>query len=72
MGSASARSGDFQTKVNNVAVTITGYMGSAKNITIPDRIGNLPVTAIRKSAFQQNQLTSVTIPNSVTAIGLIF
>jgi hypothetical protein len=38
---------DFQyTTATNGSAVITGYTGSAKNVTIPDRIDNLPVTAI--------------------------
>jgi hypothetical protein len=53
---------DFEYEARNGAATITGYRGSAKNVTIPDRIYNLPVTAIGDSAFFIKQLTSVTIP----------
>jgi hypothetical protein len=59
---------DFKHEAKNGAVTITGYTGSAKNVTIPGRINNLPVTAIGYGAFRENQLTSVTIGNSVTTI----
>jgi hypothetical protein len=60
---------DFTYEVNNGAVTITEYTGSAKNVTIPGRINGLPVTAIGKMAFYQKRLTSVTIPHSVVFIG---
>jgi hypothetical protein len=60
---------DFQYTVNNGTVTITGYTGSAKNVTIPERINNLPVTAIGDWVFADNQLISVTIPGSIIAIG---
>jgi hypothetical protein len=50
-------------------VTITDYTGAAIDVTIPARINNMPVTAIGIEAFQGNQLTSVSIPNSVTSIG---
>jgi hypothetical protein len=60
---------DFQYTVENGAVTITGYTGSAKNVTIPGQIDGLPVTIIGNGAFREKQLTSVTIPNSVISIG---
>jgi hypothetical protein len=41
---------DFVYEARNGEVTITGYTGSAKNVTIPSRINNLPVTAIGEGA----------------------
>jgi hypothetical protein len=66
---------DFKYTVNNSAVTITGYTGSGGNVAIPETINGKPVTAIRDGSsiysgvFYNKQLTSVTIPNSVTSIG---
>jgi hypothetical protein len=68
-GEGSISTGDLQIEAKGNAVTITGYTGSAANVTIPGRIGGLPVTAIKENAFQHKQLAGVTIPNSVTTIG---
>ena len=61
--------GDFGFTVNNGQITITEYRGQARDVVIPERINGLPVVAIGEWAFADNQLTSVTIPNSVTHIG---
>jgi hypothetical protein len=68
-GAGSTPERDFQTEVKDGAVAITGYTGNAKNVTIPDRIGDLPVTAIGEEVFYRKQLTRVTIPGSVITIG---
>jgi len=47
---------------------ITKYNGSATVVKIPEKINNLPVTEINGFSMQSN-ITSVTIPNSVTTIG---
>jgi hypothetical protein len=50
--------------------TITKYVGWDSKVTIPATIGGKAVTAIGKEAFaKQENLTSVTIPDSVTTIG---
>ena len=61
---------DFDFTVQDKKITITGYSSSApKTVTIPASIYGWPVVAIGNSAFNGKQLTSVTIPNSVTSIG---
>ncbi|TSI07397.1 leucine-rich repeat protein [Lysinibacillus sp. BW-2-10] len=53
----------------NGDITITGYTGSAKDLTIPSVLNGKPVTGIGYKAFDYLQLTSVVIPDSVTTIG---
>ena len=66
----------FTYTTNNGTITITGYTGPGGAVTIPDTINGLPVTSIGDYAFndggipQPYILTSVTIPDSVTSIGL--
>ena len=60
---------DFEYEIENREVTITGYIGERKNVVIPDRINNLPVTSIDRWAFYEKGLVSVTIPDSVKKIG---
>ena len=57
--------------VNNVSITITDYPdGEVGVVSIPSIIAGKPVTAIASSAFDNcAEITSVTIPKSVVAIG---
>ena len=49
---------------------ISDYTCSGNDVVIPATIGGVSVTSIGNSAFRDNNnLTSVTIPNSVTSIG---
>jgi hypothetical protein len=55
---------------NNGAITIMGYAGPGGAVEIPTAIDGLPVTSVGAYAFSQNtNLTSITIPGSVTNIG---
>ena len=75
--------GDFEYSYTSSSVTITGYTGNGGDITIPSTIGGKPVTTIGTTSlvptdpgttfisnpvFSDSQLTSVTIPNSITFI----
>ncbi|GHV12259.1 hypothetical protein FACS189491_04920 [Spirochaetia bacterium] len=62
---------DFTVTANNDGtVTITKYEGWDSTVTIPATIGGKAVTAIGERAFaKQENLSSVTIPDSVTTIG---
>jgi hypothetical protein len=63
-------SGDFtaQEITYGGAFYIINYSGNGGNITIPAQIDGKPITGIRQGVFENNQLTSVTIPDSVTSI----
>jgi hypothetical protein len=66
---------DFAYSYTSSSVTITGYTGNGGDVIIPSVIDGRPVTAIAGSTmrtegvFIEKNLTSVTIPNSVTSIG---
>ena len=72
----SGTSGDFTYDYGAATVTITGYTGAGGAVNIPSTIEGKPVVSIGKYAFYDEQtltgkgLTSVTIPNSVTTIGV--
>jgi hypothetical protein len=56
--------------VNAGKVTILGYSGAGGSIVIPSSFGAYPTTVIGNGAFSHiANLTSVTIPDSVTSIG---
>ena len=60
---------DFEFILNNTAVIVIRYKGTAADVTIPSRYKGKPVTMIDNVAFHNNSaVTSVTIPDSVTAI----
>src|SRR5271156_6757390 len=60
----------YVTNTINGQISIARYTGPGGDVVIPDTINGLPVTEIADSAFGANtNLTSVTIPDSVTHIG---
>lgn len=59
---------DFKFILNNTAVIVTRYNGTAADVTIPSRYKGKPVTMIDHAAFFNSVVTSVTIPDSVTSI----
>ena len=66
----------FNYTITNGTITITGYTGPGGEVVIPDTINGLSVTSIRYTAFYNGAaplpytLTGITIPDSVTNIGL--
>ena len=69
--SVSATYGDFEyTLADDYTCTITGYNGSASNITIPSTIYGYKVSKVGDWAFSKNlNLKNITLPNSITCIG---
>lgn len=60
----------FESDVIGNEVTISKYIGTAKEVDIPSLIGGKPVSKIAAYAFQENtKLISVKIPASVKSIG---
>ncbi len=60
----------FTYKDRNGKITITKYIGTDKNVTIPHKIKGISVIKIGDYAFKNcTSLTGITIPNSVTVIG---
>ena len=59
---------DFEFILNNTAVVVISYKGTAADVTIPSHYKSKPVTMIDHAAFHDSAVTSVTIPDSVTSI----
>ncbi|MBQ7505442.1 MAG: leucine-rich repeat protein [Ruminococcus sp.] len=66
---ASLEPSDFVVGPYGNGVKIKGYKGSDTDITIPSTIYGFSVTGIDSSAFSNSDITSITIPASVTSIG---
>lgn len=65
---ANAQLFDFKFILNDTAVIVIRYKGTAADVTIPSRYKGKPVTMIDHAAFHDSAVTSVTIPDSVTSI----
>jgi hypothetical protein len=61
---------EYSTNADGISITITNYDGSGGVVDIPTNINGLTVTCIGPNAFASlTNLTSVTIPGSVSSIG---
>ncbi len=58
----------FSYSITDGACTITAYLGSAANVTVPDSINGSPVTAIGTSAFAGKPIATISLPNTVISI----
>ncbi len=59
----------FEYQPYDDGIEITGYKGKLSEVVIPSEIGGQPVRSIGYYAFSDDEnLTSITIPNSVTAL----
>jgi len=60
---------NFEYEIKNGSITITGYSGNAKDVTVPEKIYGRTVAAIGNRAFFRKSLKSITLPNTITHIG---
>ncbi len=59
---------EFNGKVIDGEATITRYIGSSTEVTIPATYNGYPVTTIDIKAFSSTKVQSITIPSNVTTI----
>ncbi len=50
-------------------VTLTGYTGAEKNVSLPSEIDGVPVTAIGKETFRNTAIEAVILPDGIQSIG---
>lgn len=60
---------DFTYEPNDSGITITGWNGSGKTLSIPQTINGNPVTAIGDGAFRGKELERVTLPDGIVSVG---
>lgn len=71
LATTAAVQAQFTFTTNNGTITITGHAGTDRAVDIPSTITDLPVTTIGDFTFDGDiNLASVTIPNTVTIIGM--
>lgn len=62
---------EFKFIINDGTVTINEYIGNKKDVVVPDKIEDYPVTRIYFGAFKDcDFIESIKLPESVTNIGL--
>lgn len=64
-----SKKNEFEYTITDGKAVITRYVGSSAAVEIPSRIDNYTVAAIGESAFQNSDVESVIIPNTVRTIG---
>ena len=53
----------------NGGISVTGYNGTAANVTIPSSINGKTVVSVGEEAFRQKPVTRVTLPATLTSLG---
>lgn len=68
---ADALESDFITSDFRTGVCVTGYHGAAGAVTIPDTLNGQTVRGVASNAFSGPDVTELTIPPTVTWIGML-
>ncbi len=68
LSSCTSRFGDFVFEHANGEVTIVGYRGNDEHIVVPESIDGMTVVSIADSAFPNENIRSIVLPDSVVYI----
>ena len=60
---------EFATADRGNSIRITKYNGSQKKVTVPKKLGGLPVTEIGDRAFAASEIISIRLPETVRSVG---
>lgn len=60
---------EFATADRGNSIRITRYNGSDKKVTVPKKLGGLPVTEIGTRAFADSEIISIRLPETVRSVG---
>lgn len=60
--------GALKYTIKNDSITIVGYFGKDKTVTVPNQIAGIPVNTIAKGAFDGTAATEVKLPDTITSI----
>ena len=60
---------DFEYRADAAGIFIIRYVGTGKNVRIPEKINNVPVVIIGDNAFRGRQINKVRFPRSLQIIG---
>ncbi|MCI6820992.1 MAG: leucine-rich repeat domain-containing protein [Clostridiales bacterium] len=60
---------EFATADRGNSIRITRYNGAQKKVTVPKKLGGLPVTDIGDRAFADSEIISIRLPETVRSVG---
>ena len=60
---------EFATADRGNSIRITRYNGARKKVTVPKKLGGLPVTEIGDRAFADSEIISIRLPETVRSVG---
>ena len=60
---------NFKLTLNGAAAAVTGYKGTDTEVVVPPMAGKYRITAIGTQAFKGENITAITLPETVDSIG---